>query len=142
MKHLYPVLLAPLLVLGLMSGSIAHAANSNSDYSGVSPFVSATVTPNILIMMDNSGSMGYRAACDDTTNQSAPNFNLCPGGGLFDQTRTYTGLFDPLACYTYDGAAGNTRFVMSGSAKATIITTCGTTQWDGNLLNWVTFRRS
>ena len=142
MKHLYPVLLASVLVLGLMSGSIAHAANSNSDYSGVSPFVSATVTPNILIMMDNSGSMGYRAACDDTTNQSAPNFNLCPGGGLFDQTRTYTGLFDPLACYTYDGAAGNTRFVMSGSAKATIITTCGTTQWDGNLLNWVTFRRS
>jgi type IV pilus assembly protein PilY1 len=118
-----------------------QGANTNSDYAGISPFVASTVIPNVLILMDNSGSMGYRARCDDTTNQSAPSFNQCPGGGLFDEMTTVTGLFDSMACYAYDAGAGNTRFVASGAPKTAINTPCGSTLWDGNFLNWVTFRR-
>jgi type IV pilus assembly protein PilY1 len=141
----FKTLLVPSLfllpALGLVfSFTLSQAANTNADYSGVSPFVASTVTPNVLILMDNSGSMGYRADCSDTTNQSSPNFNLCPNGGLFDETKNYTGMFDSLSCYTYDATAGNTRFVFA-STKATINSTCAATAWDGNLLNWIAFRR-
>src|SRR2546428_2121326 len=103
-----PVSLLILPMVGLFFWtSLLHAANTNSDYAGVSPFVASTVIPNVLILMDNSGSMGYRARCDDTTNQSATNFNQCPGGGLFDETTAVSGLFDSMACYAYAAAAAN-----------------------------------
>jgi type IV pilus assembly protein PilY1 len=139
MKRLEIALLILVTFLGLALASSTHAANSNADYSGIPPFVAAAATPNVLILMDNSGSMGYRAACDDTTNQSAPNFNPCPSGTTFDETATYPGMFDTMACYTYD--AGNTRFAASGTAKAAMTSACAATLWDGNFLNWVTFRR-
>src|SRR5437870_4203738 len=61
-------------VLGIIfwaAPAIAGLPNSmtNADYSGTPPFISTVVTPNVLIMLDNSGSMGYRAVCDNTTNQ-------------------------------------------------------------------------
>jgi type IV pilus assembly protein PilY1 len=124
-----------LSVLGvILQTSPAQAANSNADYAGVPPFVATSVTPNILILMDNSGSMGYRAQCDDQTNLAVP-YNLCPS---FVETTSYTGLFDTLKCYTYDAA--NTRF-QATTSKAAINTACGATDWDGNFLNWVSFRR-
>src|SRR5205807_5163543 len=60
-------------VLGIIfwaAPAIAGLPNSmtNADYSGTPLFVSTIVTPNVLIMLDNSGSMGYRAVCDNTTN--------------------------------------------------------------------------
>nr|MBI3612915.1 hypothetical protein [Nitrospirota bacterium] len=225
----------------------------NADYSGVPPFVAAVVTPNVLIMLDNSGSMGYRAYCDGTTNDfftissitrvgttatvtyakghgwsgvagsatmpltvtvsgvttstasnafyngtftpvfvsttkikytmtgtpgstPAPGnpqlviasgppttplqaigdpapavYSQCPtatavygasaagnDGAPFIETVTFGGLFDSLSCYTY--SVSNTRFDVT-SAKATISAACGATEWDGNLLNWATFRR-
>jgi type IV pilus assembly protein PilY1 len=128
-----------ILTVSVLATPDTSLSQVNADYAAVPPFLASDVTPNVLILMDNSGSMGYRAACDDSTNQSAPLFNLCPGGGAFSESTTYTGLFDSLACYTYD--AGNTRFVQSGAAKALISTACGSTLWDGNLLNWITFRR-
>ena len=128
-----------LIGMGMMASPATSVGQVNADYSAVPPFLTSAVTPNVLILMDNSGSMGYRAACDSDTNQSAPNFNLCPGGGAFLETTAYTGLFDSLGCYTYDAA--NIRFIPSGIAKALISTACASTLWDGNLLNWITFRR-
>jgi type IV pilus assembly protein PilY1 len=132
----------------ILSISPSHGANTNADYAGVSPFVASTVTPNILIMLDNSGSMGYRTVCDETPNPSVP-YTACPtapelypagtpAGAPFIETVTFSGLFDALACYTYDQA--NSRFVQN-STKATITTGCASTAWDGNFLNWATFRR-
>ncbi|TLY25627.1 MAG: hypothetical protein E6K64_03270, partial [Nitrospirae bacterium] len=60
-------------VLGIIfwaAPAIAGLPNTmtNADYSGTPPFIASVATPNVLIMLDNSGSMGYRAVCDNTTN--------------------------------------------------------------------------
>src|SRR5712691_3506336 len=256
MKRLGFLLVPSVVVLGVIGiifwavPTIAGLPNSmtNADYSGTPPFVSTVVTPNVLIMLDNSGSMGYRAVCDNTTNQffaltsikrgasntpagkiatvtyasahgftqatdagvtqitisgvtttvasdanyngtftiasvpsattltyqmaaqpgtgsapgnpqlvitatglPAPNvYGQCPtatalypagtpDSAPFREAVTFTGLFDSLSCYTYDTT--NTRFDVS-STKATISAPCGAaTEWDGNYLNWGTFRR-
>src|SRR5437879_5164948 len=239
-----------LVAIGLVFWSdSATAVVSNADYSGMPPFISTIVTPNVLIMLDNSGSMGYRAVCDNTTNQffaltsirkggsgnltatvtyasqhgftaadvgvtqitisgvtttiasnanyngtftiasvpsattltyqmaaqpgttpapgnpqlviagppgnprvglPAPNvYGQCPtstalypagtpDGAPFRETVTFSGNFDLLSCYTHDST--NTRFDPS-STKAAISSACGATEWDGNFLNWATFRR-
>ena len=48
-----------------------------------------------------------------------------------------------MKCYTYDTAlsSANRRFEPLSGNKATINTACSSTQWDGNFLNWATFRR-
>src|SRR5438876_3018482 len=224
-----------LVAIGLVFWSdSATAVVSNADYSGMPPFISTIVTPNVLIMLDNSGSMGYRAVCDNTTNgfftvtsitrvsttatvtygqphgfvagqsitvsgvtgssnapyngtftinasgltatrltytmSSTPSNTPAPGspqvvdafgnpapgvysacptstafypagtpdGAPFRETVTFSGNFDLLSCYTYDST--NTRFDPS-STKAAISSACGATEWDGNFLNWATFRR-
>ncbi|HEY3197367.1 MAG TPA: hypothetical protein VGJ57_05100 [Nitrospirales bacterium] len=136
-------------VLGLIIGVASiQAANTNADYSGVSPFVASAVTPNVLMMLDNSGSMGYRAVCDGTPNATVP-YNACPtssqiypigtaAGAPFIATVTFSGLFDSMKCYQYDQA--NSRFA-STTAKGAMNTLCAAADWDGNFLNWSTFRR-
>jgi len=142
MKRLGFLLLPSVVVLGV-SGIIFWTAptsaglpNSmtNADYSGAPQFIAATVTPNVLILMDNSGSMGVRADCDAPLGGMM--FIACP---TFSETKTYTGLFDPLKCYEYD--VTNTRFEATLTPKLAINTSCGVTEWDGNFLNWVSFRR-
>src|SRR5438093_5339751 len=140
-----------LVAIGLVFWSdSATAVVSNADYSGMPPFISTIVTPNVLILLDNSGSMGYRAVCDNTTNQ-ATLYTACPtspdiypagtpAGAPFIETVNFTGLFDSLSCYSSDATAGNTRFVVT-TTKAAINTACAVTDWDGNFLNWATFRR-
>ena len=109
---------------------------TNADYSGQPPFVSAVVPPNVLILMDNSGSMGLRAYCGTPTLSG--NDAIC--SATFSATTSYTGMFDPLKCYTYD--ATNTRFSVSATTTKTAVSTaCGSTEWDGNFLNYVGLRR-
>src|SRR5439155_5469901 len=168
-KRLGFLLLPSMVMLGVIgivfwtAPTNAGLPNSmlNADYSGQPPFISSVVTPNVLIMFDNSASMGFRAVCDNTQNPSpynlAPidsgvqNTGGCPtstllypanapAGAPFIETVTFAGLFDPLSCYSYDATAGNTRFVVTTS-KATISTACASTDWDGNFLNWASFRR-
>lgn len=107
----------------------------NADYSGVPPFVSNVVPPNILILMDNSGSMGLRAYCGTPTFSG---FNVTCDA-LFAAATSYSGMFDPMKCYTYD--ATNTRFSVGITTKLLISTPCGLTEWDGNFLNWIGLRR-
>ena len=248
-KRLGFLLLPSVVVLGVIgivfwtAPTLAGLPNSmtNADYSGQPPFIASVVKPNVLIMLDNSASMGYRAVCDNTANDwlginsvtkggaggrtatvlygaphgfsvgqsvtvsivspsvpldapfngtfaiasvptpnsftytmsSAPYssfgrghpqvknntlnkpgagvFKNCPtsasiypvgspAGAPFLQTVTFTGMFDSLSCYTYDATAGNTRFDVT-STKAAIDSPCGSAEWDGNFLNWATFRR-
>jgi type IV pilus assembly protein PilY1 len=117
----------------------AWAVVSNADYSGVPPFVSAVTTPNILLLLDNSGSMAD-TACDPSNCGVHSDGTTTPVVQTYVNSTKYTGFFDSLKCYTYDSTAGNTRFV-EAAAKASITATCANTQWDGNLINWATFRR-
>ena len=108
-----------LLALGavgsaFLAGSVLAAAGPNNqvnaDYSGQPPFVSAVVPPNVLILMDNSGSMGIRANCGTPTFGSNA---TCTA--TFAAATTYTGMFDQMKCYAYD--ATNDRFEASTSAS-------------------------
>lgn len=109
-----------LIVLGGRAGE-GHA-QSLSDYTAYPPFTATTaVPPNILLLLDNSGSMNTKAY------QTA-----------FDPTRVYYGLFDPLECYTY----GSNKFQPDSAANPDAPGTCGVLYpWSGNLLNYVSMRR-
>ncbi len=111
-------------------------AQSNADYTAQPQFVSNVVTPNILILMDNSGSMSNRA-CE------AASCGVLPDGTTstvttFVATTRYNGFANPLRCYLWD--ATDNRFE-NGTAKAALNTACPGTEYDGNFINWATFRR-
>ncbi len=124
-------------LLGIVTGPSATLAQTMDQYYSVPPFVSEQVAPNILLVLDNSGSMGGRA-CDATWCGVHSDGTLTPVNESFVADSTYSGYFDTLRCYTYD--ATNTRFV-AGTVKAAVSTACPATEWDGNFLNWATFRR-
>lgn len=126
-----------LALAGVVCGTASSAqAQSMTDYQAQPPFISGLVPPNVLILMDNSGSMTNRA-CE------AANCGILPSGAASNNIRfvdstKYSGLFNPLTCYIYDTTDG--RFEPS-STKSSIGAACGSTEWDGNFLNWGLTRR-
>ena len=130
-----------LAVIGawLIPGSALAVApvRVNGDYASSPPFVSNIATPNILILMDNSGSMSNRAC--ETASCGILSTGATSTVTTFTNTTTYSGYFNSLTCYTYN--ITDNRFEASGAQRATVATGCSTTTWDGNFLNWSTFRR-
>jgi type IV pilus assembly protein PilY1 len=131
-------------VMGLLIGSLAGPgsglAQTMDQYYSVPPFVSDQVAPNILLILDNSGSMGGRA-CDATWCgvHSDVAKSVTPVNQSFVADSTYSGFFDSQTCYIYSGP--NTRFEVS-TVRVSLSATCSNSnEWDGNLLNWATFRR-
>ena len=129
--------LAALVIVGAVSLPLQGWAQSIGDYQSTPPFVADVVPPNVLLILDNSGSMGGRA-CDPAWCGVHADGSLTPVVESFVSTTTYTGFFQTTGCYTYD--TGNTRFDLA-STRATVNGVCSSTQWDGNFLNWATFRR-
>ncbi|ULA59185.1 MAG: Putative Type IV pilus assembly protein PilY1 [Nitrospira sp.] len=121
---------------GLCGSGDAAAVVSNADYTAVPPFVSSATTPNIIILMDNSGSMSNRA-CESTSCGTLADGSTSTTTTWTNTTR-YSGYFDSLRCYTYNTT--DKRFE-GGTTKAAVSTACSTTEWDGNFLNWATLRR-
>lgn len=133
MKRLGFVLLTSLMVLatmGIVFWTNLHAtADGPSDFTGQPPFIAGAVQPNVLLVMDNSGSMTERAICK--------NGQPCEA---FDPTRKFSGFFQPDHCYTYDPA--NNRFEIPNNDPVKAFSAlCLDPMWDGNFLNWITFRR-
>ena len=123
-----------LALVGCLAAPGALQAQTMDQYYAVPPFVSDQVAPNILLLLDNSGSMS-NLACDRNDDGDC----VSVGTDLtFTNTTSYAGYFDPLTCYTYNTT--DTRFV-SGTAKALLATACLNTEFDGNFLNFATFRR-
>jgi len=108
----------------------------NADYTASPPFVSNIATPNILIIMDNSGSMSNRA-CESSSCGVLPDGTTATVTNFVATTR-YNGFADPLQCYVWD--ATDSRFE-NGAVKSALNTACPGTQWDGNFINWASFRR-
>jgi len=128
-----------LALVGCLVGPGALQAQTMDQYYAVPPFVSDQVAPNVVLLLDNSGSMADRA-CDPTWCGILAGGGTTPVNENFVATSSYSGFFNSLSCYTYDATAGNTRFDFAAT-KATLATTCLGTQWDGNFLNWAGFRR-
>jgi type IV pilus assembly protein PilY1 len=125
-----------LALVGCLVGPGALQAQTMDQYYAVPPFVSDQVAPNIILLLDNSGSMSGLAC--DLSNPADGDCNDA-GDRPFANTFTFAGYFDSLRCYTYDVGA-DARFEPA-TAKATVATACSTTEWDGNFLNFATFRR-
>ena len=112
-----------LLTGGIVFGFEDAQAQTMADYTAMPPFIATAVPPNVLLLLDNSGSMGNSAYHDS--------------GEAYDPAKTYNGYFDPTQCYSY----GSNRFTPQGGRAATS-PTCGATKpWDGNFLNWLTMER-
>ena len=94
-----------LALVGCLVGPGALQAQTMDQYYAVPPFVSDQVAPNIMLLLDNSGSMSD-LACDRTDDGDC----LDVGDLVFTNTTSYSGYFDPLTCYTYNTT--DTRFVV------------------------------
>ncbi|GKS66122.1 hypothetical protein YTPLAS72_34260 [Nitrospira sp.] len=121
----------------VLAGSLVCAgagqAQTMDQYYAVPPFVSDQVAPNIILVLDNSGSMSGLGCDRNDDGDCVDTADLD-----FLNTTKWSGYFDSLTCYTYD--TGDNRFEPA-TVKATLAAACSSTQWDGNYLNWATFRR-
>lgn len=100
-----------------------------NDYCQIPPFIAgASVKPNVLLLVDNSGSMNefaYKAKGYGDSNYDTS----------YDSTKTYYGYFDNTKMYTYISANGHYAVDLSATTLDT------TSIWSGNFLNWLTMRR-
>ncbi|NKE72061.1 pilus assembly protein [Candidatus Manganitrophus noduliformans] len=131
-RKLFYVAMFLFLLLGI--GRETLRAQTIDDYSSIPPFLASSVTPNVLLLVDNSGSMNNCAYSDKVDTGSGEDDCLASSGsGLSDQyqsTTTYGGYFESDKCYAY----ASSKFSPSGSKPCS-------DAWDGNFLNWVTMRR-
>ena len=123
-----------LALVGCLVGPGALQAQTMDQYYAVPPFVSDQVAPNIVLLLDNSGSMSG-LACD----LSNPADGDCSDAGdrPFNNTFSFSGYFDPLLCYTYDTALMHASS-RDGQAPGHSLSH---TEWDGNFLNFATSGR-
>ena len=77
------------VLLALIQFCAPNNANAQamSDYSSTPPFIADTVPPNVLLLMDNSGSMN--SAAYHNNNEA------------YNPSKDYNGYFSPTKCYSY-----------------------------------------
>src|SRR4030067_1510633 len=150
-----------LIVSGSFLFTILYSRNSDAaimeDYCVAPPYVIQNVPPNIMIVLDNSGSMFNFAYSDGFNTTTRVDDNDCDGvdedgdgnGTVGDDADTtaacsgfatpgtyptykYYGYFNPDYWYTY-----SSRFTPA-AAKTGVRPP---NSWDGNFLNWLTMRR-
>ncbi|MBI5575451.1 MAG: hypothetical protein HY896_03725 [Deltaproteobacteria bacterium] len=115
-----------------------------TDYCIVPPYVIQNVQPNVMIVVDTSGSMFNMAYYDGFNRIPSASDNDCSldqacSGFLTPGTYPdykYYGYFNPDYWYTYDNS-GN-KFVQSVTK---VTRSKNSSEWDGNFLNWLTMRR-
>ncbi|MFQ5597545.1 MAG: PilC/PilY family type IV pilus protein [Nitrospiria bacterium] len=119
-------------MLVLAAGASNQAeAQTLADYSALPPFLGAEIPPNVLLLVDNSGSMNHCAYA----NNGVDGCRYWWGSNLSNQyvsTQTYYGYFQEDKCYTY----ASNKF----SPTASFHPTCAN-EWNGSFLNWLTMRR-
>ncbi len=96
---LFVTFLLPFFALLCASpGEVFGDTQTLADYSAFPPFISATVKPNILLILDNSGSMN-EFAYKEVTGYRCTSTRAFTG---YNEGKKYYGLFDPDQCYKYD----------------------------------------
>lgn len=137
------------LSLSLLILNNSYAATMN-DYCQVPPYVVQNVPSNIMIIVDNSGSMFNFAYSDGFNTTAIGDDNNCSASGSpctgFTNpgaypTYKYYGYFDPDYWYTYT----SNRFISTAPKTGSGITgerAKAASEWDGNFLNWLAMRRA
>jgi type IV pilus assembly protein PilY1 len=122
MKSIQRILIT---ILGVVAfAGTAYAEPVMSDYTAFPPFLVVAPKPNVLILMDNSGSMF----------DFAYNYNGAAKSTGFNPGVEYYGYFDTSKWYV---SLGN--LFEEAAEKATRPKAAG--EWDGNFLNWLTMRK-
>ena len=112
-----------LSALSQFCGPTELHAQAMADYTSIPPFIADAVPPNVLMLMDNSGSM----------NEGAFHKNA----EAYDSTKEYNGYFAPTKCYSY----GSNKFTPGADKAATGNPCSGGTPWLGNFLNYMTMTK-
>ncbi|NNG02468.1 MAG: hypothetical protein HKM93_24045, partial [Desulfobacteraceae bacterium] len=115
-----------------------------TDYLAYPSFLTSRVEPNVLLILDNSGSMNEFAYHEVEGNRDG---NDAWTG--YDPAKEYYGLFNPNKCYNYDTA--HHYFYVNGDTKDDPATPdiiersagfdADPRRFSGNWLNWWTMRR-
>src|SRR5574340_430040 len=143
------IILISFLFLTLLILNNSYAAVM-TDYCQIPPYVVQNVPSNIMIIVDNSGSMfnfaysdGFETPLDNTDdNNCATSSDSCTGfanPGAYP-TYKYYGYFNPDYWYKY----ASNRFYPTDPKTGSGITGArakASDEWDGNFLNWLTMRR-
>lgn len=116
--------LSVLALASLVGGTAPASAQTMGDYCYTPPTVGKSLPPNVMIVMDSSGSMLNYAYDHDGTNRSTG----------FDDSKEYYGYFKPDLFYTYSSSKFRESRPKEGN-------TIDAGEWDGNFLNWLTMRR-
>jgi type IV pilus assembly protein PilY1 len=118
---------ASFLFAATLMAPIAVNAQSMVEYTTTTPLVSNSTVPNVLLVLDSSGSMNAIAVFDPPKP--------------FSPSANFSGYFDPTKCYQYDGI--NQIFLTTTTANKAggVCTIDPNYEWDGSLLNYVSMRR-
>ena len=145
-KRFYIILITTIIVIYLFVGRLWAGE------CGIPPFVGSGVKSNVIIMLDNSGSMKHCMYDDSDFGGWKCNQGVHDD---FDPSVTYYGIFDSNKKYRYDSTIpvdpnpwqnGPYYINVDTSKKGAFVEdncTCGggINCWDGNFLNWLTTRR-
>jgi type IV pilus assembly protein PilY1 len=132
-------LLLALLLVSLVAPPALQAGMN--DYCIMPPYVVQNVPPNVMIVVDTSGSMFNFAYSDGFNTTTTSDDNNCTSGSSCSgftnpgtyPTYKYYGYFDPDQWYTY----ASSKFSAAGAKSGTR----PSLSWDGNWLNWLFMRR-
>ena len=146
---LYPLFL--IVLARLLAPSTLQAGMT--DYCSVPPYVVQNIQPNVMVVVDVSGSMFNTAYSDGFHTVATGDDNPCTSSSIrcsgFTNPGTYPaykyyGYFNPDYWYTY--STSSYKFSQSapktGSGLTGARTRIASTEWDGNFLNWLTMRRA
>lgn len=103
-----------------------------NNYCQIPPFVTSggnSLKPNVLLIVDNSGSMYEFAYKTPDKGGDTSNYDES-----YDSNTNYYGYFDSTKMYSYETSNGH--FYVDGAKVLD-----KTSFWSGNLLNWLTMRR-
>ena len=133
-----------LTVTSLLGVSVNSFGATAAQYNAIPPFLSTEVPPNVMFMLDNSGSMK----------------NLLADGAGFDSSKTYYGIFEGTSKYKYEASIGidargySTSITADAPYNVSVAATpgafvednscttgLGNNCWDGSFLNWLVTRR-
>ncbi|MBI5342872.1 MAG: hypothetical protein HZB63_06105, partial [Deltaproteobacteria bacterium] len=142
------LLLAAFLSVAAAPGPLQAAM---TDYCIVPPYVVQNIQPNVMIVVDTSGSMFNLAYSDGFHTTTTSDDNPCTNSGSpctgYTNPGTYPnykyyGYFNQDYWYTYSSSGGKfiqsapkTNSGLSGARAKT------SSEWDGSFLNWLTMRR-
>ena len=120
---------AVLLALSPFCGPNKAHAQAMADYTSTPPFIADAVPPNVLLLMDNSGSMD-KAAYHEIGEAYVPT----KVGG-------YSGYFKEDKCYSYGSNKFTPGPTATSSGSPAVWTCSGGTPWLGSFLNYMTMTR-